>query len=98
MLADRGMFSAFNIDNLNKKNLLYILGTRRRKVNRIKKDILSHGGRFKEVHPERKNTNAPTPLMVKEVWQEGKRYIVCLNTRQARKDAAARDAIIDALK
>jgi len=94
IVADRGMFSASVIDDLNKRNLFYILGTRMRKANRIKKDILSRGGRFRQVHLE----STTSPLKVKEVWQEGKRYIVCLNTRQARKDAAAREAILDALK
>ncbi len=39
----------------------------------------------------------PSPLKVKEVMVDGRRYIVCLNERQARKDAADRQAIIDSL-
>lgn len=98
IVADRGMLSAFTVKELNKKNLLYILGTRMRKENRIKHDILSRGGRFREVYPERTSSKAPAPLKVKEVWQEGRRYIVCLNPKQARKDSATREAIIEALK
>ncbi len=48
IVADRGMFSASTVQDLNKKNLLYILGTRMRKVSRIKHDILCRGGRFRE--------------------------------------------------
>ena len=98
IVADRGMFSASTVKDLNKKNLLYILGTRMRKVNRIKHDILGRGGRFREVYPEKISSRAPAPLKVKEVWQDGKRYIICLNPKQARKDSAAREAIIEALK
>ena len=98
IVADRGMFSASTVQDLNEKNLLYILGTRMRKVNRIKQDILTRGGRFKEVYPERTSSKGPAPLKVKEIWQEGKRYIVCFNPKQARKDAVAREAIIEALK
>ena len=39
-----------------------------------------------------------TTLQVKEVKLEDKRYIVCLNTRQARKDALDREAIIASLE
>jgi len=92
------MFSASTVHDLNEKNLLYILGTRMRKMNRIKQDVLSRGGRFREVYPEGTSSKAPAPLKVKEIWQDGKRYIVCLNTKQARKDAAAREAIIADLR
>jgi hypothetical protein len=35
--------------------------------------------------------------MVKEVSLNGKRYIVCFNSKQARKDAQDRQAILDSL-
>jgi transposase len=37
-------------------------------------------------------------VKVKQVIHNGKRYLVCYNSRQARKDAADREAIISALK
>ncbi len=37
-------------------------------------------------------------IKVKEVNVEGKRYIVCLNPRQARKDALDRGSIVKSLK
>src|SRR5919198_2048933 len=40
----------------------------------------------------------PTPLKVKEVWVEGRRYVVCLNEDQVTKDAADREAIVAALR
>ena len=98
IVADRGMFSTSTIQSLNEKDLFYIIGTRMRKVSKVKRDILSRGGRFKEVYPERSGTKVPAPLKIKEVWQGGKRYIVCFNPKQARKDASAREAIIEALQ
>jgi transposase len=52
---------------------------------------------------ERPDCNIPYILgarmrRVKEVWVDDRRYIVCKNSRQARKDAATRQAIIEALE
>ena len=98
VVADRGMISAVIIKELESRQISYILGTRMRKVNTIKYDVLSRGGRYKEVYPEGLSSKDPAPLKVKEVVHKEKRYIVCLNTRQARKDAVDRKAIIASLQ
>jgi transposase len=98
IVADRGMISAAIINELESRQISYILGTRMRKVNTIKYDVLSRGGRYKEVYPEGLSSKDPAPLKVKEVLHKEKRYIVCINTRQARKDAADRKAIIASLE
>lgn len=98
IVADRGMVSAETVKELQQKEIPYILGTRMRKVNEIKRDVLSHAGRFKEVYPEGKSSKDPTPLKVKEVRLNNTRYILCVNPRQARKDAQDRQAIFEALK
>ena len=98
VVADRGMISAAIIKELESLKISYILGTRMRKVNTIKYDVLSRGGRYKEVYPQGLSSKDPAPLKVKEVVHKEKRYIVCLNTRQARKDAADRKAIIASLQ
>ena len=98
IVADRGMVSADTIEELESRHIPYILGTRMRRVNEIKFDVLSRGGRYSEVYPEGLTSKDPAPLKVKEVIHNGKRYIVCMNTRQARKDAADREAIIASLK
>ena len=56
------------------------------------------GGRFREVRPEGESTQDPSPLKVKEVWIQDRRYIICLNVREARKDEQDRQTIIEALK
>jgi transposase len=98
IVADRGMISAESLKELQEREISYILGTRMRKVNEVKRDVLSHPGRYRQVHPEGKTSKDPAPLKVKEVSLNGKRYIVCFNPKQARKDAQDRQAIIDSLK
>lgn len=97
IVADRGMISADTLKELDERQIPYILGARMRKVNEIKYDVLSHPGRYREVCPEGKFSKDPAPLKVKEVLLNGKRYIVCLNSRQARKDATDRQAIVESL-
>lgn len=97
IVADRGMISADTLKKLHHREIPYILGTRMRKVNEVKRDVLSRSGRYREVHPEKKFSKDPAPLKVKEVVLNATRYIVCLNPRQARKDAQDRQAIIESL-
>jgi len=98
IVADRGMISAATLKALQDNEIPCILGTRMRKVNEIKRDVLSHPGRYREVYPEGKFSKDPDPLKVKEVSLKGCRYIVCFNPRQARKDAQDRQAILDSLQ
>lgn len=100
IVADRGMISAATLEALEDpvRNISYILGARMRKVKEIKHEVLARAGRYKEVHPESKRSKDPAPLKVKEVSVGDNRYIVCLNTKQARKDAQTREAIVESLK
>jgi transposase len=98
LIADRGMISTKTLTELEERQMRFILGARMRRVREIRLDVLSRSGRYKEVYPEGKSSKDPSPLQVKEVKLGDKRYIVCLNTRQARKDAADRQAIITSLE
>jgi transposase len=98
VVADRGMISHENLENLKERGISYILGVRMRRVKEVQIDVLSRAGSYREVYPESSDRNKPAPLKVKEVSHNGQRYIVCLNERQARKDAADRQAIIDSLE
>ena len=69
-----------------------------RKVKKIHTEVLTRAGRYTEVYPESADRRKPAPLKVKEVVHEGTRYIVCVNKRQARKDAADREAILESLE
>ena len=98
IVADRGMISKDTIKKLEEEDIPYILGVRMRQVKGVKTEVLSRGGRYSEVYPEGTNSKDPSPLKVKQVFHADKRYIVCLNSRQARKDAADREAIIESLQ
>jgi transposase len=100
IVADRGMISADTIATLSTPDcdIPYILGARMRRVKEISEEVLSRGGRYHEVHPEGENSKSPAPLAVKEVMVEGRRYIVCRNSKQERKDVAARQAMVEALQ
>ena len=97
IVADRGMISGDTVAYLEKEKIPYILGARMRKVKEVRQDVLSRAGRYREVYPEGRSSKDPSPLKVKEVLVDDRRYILCLNERQARKDAADRQSIIDAL-
>ena len=100
IVADRGMISAETIAALEKPEcgIPYILGARMRRVKEVSDEVLARAGRYHEVHPEATSSKDPSPLAVKEVLVTGRRYIVCRNSRQQRKDEAAREAIIEALE
>jgi hypothetical protein len=100
IVADRGMVSQETIETLEQpgRGWQYILGARMRSQNEVKDEVLSRAGRYRVVHPERVRSDDPAPLKVKEVWVEGRRYVVCLNEDEARKDSADRGAIVAALR
>jgi hypothetical protein len=100
IVADRGMISARTIAALESKEMEcdYILGARMRSVKEVSERVLADRGRYQEITPERKTSKDPSPLKVKEVFIDDRRYIVCLNEAQRRKDAADRTAIVENLR
>lgn len=100
IVADRGMISATTITALESEELDcdYILGARMRSVKEIRERVLANRGRYQEITPERQCSKDPSPLKVKEVTIQGRRYIVCLNEEQRRKDGADRQAIVEHLR
>jgi len=91
VVADRGMISQDTIIELESRQWPYILGARMRNQKEVREEVLSRGGRYQVVP-------AASPLKVKEVRVDGRRYIVCFNENQAKKDAADREAIIAGLE
>jgi transposase len=100
IVADRGMISKKTIEQLESddRKADYILGVPLRLVKEIKQDVLSRSGRYRVVNPPRSKKKDPSPLKIKEVMIEGRRYIVCHNEEQARKDRADREAIVAGLE
>jgi hypothetical protein len=95
VVADRGMISAHTIELLESPKhakeapFNYILGCKMRQQSEISDDVLSRAGRYKKVADN---------LEVKEVVVGDRRYVVCCNPIEARKDAAAREAIVAKLE
>ena len=99
IVADRGIISREAVRELEAtRGVQYILGVRMRRQKEVSEEVLSRAGRYEEVHTKSKDSKDPSPLRVKEVMHNGRRYIVCLNEDQAKKDAADREAILAALQ
>ena len=98
VVADRGMISSETLEELGQRKISYIVGSRMRRVKEIREEVLSRAGRFREVRVEGESSQAALALQVKEVWVEDRRYIVCLNPREARKDAQDRQILIEDLQ
>ncbi len=100
VVADRGMISKETLIDFEKpeNKVPYILGARMRNNQEVRDDVLSRVEDFQEVVPEGTKVKDPSPLKVQEVWVENRRYIVCLNPKQARKDAADRESILASLE
>jgi len=88
VVADRGMISRGTISDLvdhQEAPFDFILGCRMRRQKEVQDEVLSRGGRYEQVADN---------LEVKEVWVDDRRYVVCRNPEEARKDEQAREAIL----
>jgi transposase len=100
LVADRGMISGKTLDWLEAPETRrpYILGARMRAQKEVGEEVLSRAGRYHVIHGERRTSKDPSPLKVKEVCVGDRRYIVCHNEDQARKDAHDREMILAGLE
>jgi hypothetical protein len=100
VVADRGMVSQATLEAFEKSDppVRYIVGVRMRRQKEVNTSVLGSRARWFESVPERTNAKDPAPLKVKEVWVKERRYIVCLNEEERRKDAHDREAIVAHLK
>lgn len=94
VVADRGMISKDTIALLEghaEAPFDFILGCKMRRQKEVTEEVLSRAGRFHEVGDKGN-------LEVKQVVVVGRRYVVCRNPLEAKKDAAARAAIVAKLQ
>jgi len=100
VLADRGMISRKVLAELEAATppVRYILGARLRRQKEVSETVLRTDGPWQEVYPERACRKDPAPLKVREGVVEGRRYVVCLNEEERRKDAQDRAAIVAPLR
>ena len=100
IVADRGMVSQATLEAFENSDppVRYIVGVRMRRQKEVSLSVLGSRARWFESVPERSKAKDPAPLKVKEVWVEDRRYVVCLNEEERRKDAHDREAIVAHLK
>jgi len=96
VVADRGMISAETIAALEQQNIEYILGVRERSVSEVREQVINDDGVSVPLLIERQK--GATQLEIKDVKVAGRRYVVCRNEEEARKDAEARTALIASLE
>jgi len=98
VVSDRGMTSEQTISELEARKLKFILGARLRNVVEVRETVLSNADSYLEIHPARQKSHDPSPLQLKNVHVDGRRYVVCHNAEQAAKDVHDREAIVAGLK
>jgi hypothetical protein len=96
IVADRGMISAATIAALEARKIDYILGARERSTKEVRETVLHDNGAAVPLTIPRQK--GETDLAVKEVKVLGRRYIVCRNAEEARKDAETRAKLLDGLQ
>ena len=95
IVADRGMISADTVAELEARKLLYILGVRERSDRLVRELVLDDPAPFVPLTVTRRNQEID--YGAKSVVRAGRRYIVCRNEEEAKKDAAERQAILASL-
>jgi transposase len=92
LVADRGMISKDSIKLLAEDQEApfgYVLGCRMRRQKEVNEEVLARAGRYQSVADN---------LEVKEVRVENRRYIVCRNSIEAKKDKAVRGELLGKLE
>lgn len=89
VVCDRGMVSKKNLDDLTARGFEYIVGSKMRRILEVRDQVLSRAGRYRVVKEN---------LHVKEVLVEDRRYVVCFNPEEARKDKEDREKILAGLE
>jgi hypothetical protein len=96
IVADRGMISAQTIAALEQRKLEYVLGVRERSSAEVRRAVIDDRAPFVPLVVPR--ASGLTELEAKQVKIGERRYIVCRNLAEARRDAEQRAAILDGLR
>src|SRR6202163_1707698 len=97
VVADRGMISAETIVGLEERGLEYILGVRERSSKEVYDVVLKDPKpSIPLVIPRPRRPD--TELEAKEVWVGERRYVVCRNLTEAKRDAEVREAVLRSLR
>jgi hypothetical protein len=96
IVADRGMISADTIAALEAEKIEYILGVRERTSREVRAEIIEDDGLAVPLLIPRQK--GETELAVRETTITGRRYVICRNAEEAKKDAAARAELVAGLE
>ena len=96
VVADRGMISAETIAELEARGFFYILGVRERSDKLVRELVLDDPAPFIPLTIAKRDKDID--YEAKAVALAGRRYIVCRNREEMKKDAAARATILAALE
>jgi hypothetical protein len=96
VVADRGMISAATIAALEGQGIDYILGVRERSTKQVRDTVLHDDGVAVPLIIPRQC--GETELAIKDITVAGRRYVLCRNEEEARKDAETRGKLIDSLQ
>jgi hypothetical protein len=97
VVADRGMISAATMAGLEERKLEYILGVRERSGAEVRRTVIDDPAPFVPLAVPRASGEF-TELEAKQVKTGERRYIVCRNLAEARRDAEQRAAILEGLR
>ena len=97
VVADRGMISAQTIAALEQRQLEYVLGVRERSSAEVRRTVIDDQTPFVPLVVPRASGDL-TELEAKQVKIGDRRYIVCRNLAEARRDAEQRNAILGRLR
>jgi transposase len=98
IVADRGMISKETLTELEDQGRPYIVGARMRAQKEVRDEVLARAGRYRVVRGPREGRADPAPLKVKEVYVDGRRYVVCVNEEEVLTDRSRREQIVTALR
>jgi hypothetical protein len=96
IVADRGMISSATIVALETQGIDYILGVRERSTKEVRTTVIDDDGVAVPLTIPRQK--GETDLQIKDVTIAGRRYVICRNEEEARKDAEARAALLAGLQ
>jgi transposase len=92
-VADSGINSSKNRDELARACGKYLLATRMGSVSEIKGDVLTKAGRFKTIA---ENLQAKEVIVGNGILQ--RRYILCYNPREAQRERKHREQVVKELE
>ena len=96
IVADRGMISADTIAVLEAEKIQYIFGVRERTSREVRTEIIEDDGLTVPLLIPRQK--GETELAIRETTIASRRYVICRNEEEAKKDAATRAELVAGLE